>query len=247
MLYGNSRSGFRPEVYPAVRSVDFDGVDSYLALNTGSATTIKFNDTTHAISFWFKSGDTAGITHSALFAYTHTTDSHVRYWLSLTSAGALHLFGWGDGSDFPITAGGVTCSSVGLDDDAWHHVLLSYNGSDEVNVYVDGGSATTVAVGAGDLEPNRATVGARLVGSTLSYPWAGSSADFSVHAREPDAGQRARLATKPILDYRGMGPMCWLWCGDKDTSSAVRDHGLAGGTVAFMNGVSGDFKDGAPS
>ena len=238
--------GVTAEVYPAVKSILFDGVDEYMNAND-AASSISFNDTAHTVSCWVKVPDTAGITYSVLWSFTRTTDAHTRYWLALNSSGVLIVFGWGDGSAFPVTAGGATCSSA-IDDDAWHHVAMTYNGSDTLTCHIDGGSGTTVAVGAGALTPNIMSIGARRVsGSATTYPLAGAIADVSVFPRVVDASELARLSTAPVLDYGEMAPVFWSWMGDKDALTDIRDHGSNAGTVTLNNGVAGDLQDGAPS
>ena len=239
------KPGVTREVYPAAKSILFDGVDEYMNAND-AASSISFNDTAHTVSCWVKVPDTAGIAYSVLWAFTRSTDSHARYWLAATAAGVLDVFGWGDGSSFPVSAGGVTCSSA-IDDDAWHHVAMTYNGSDTLTCHVDGGAGTTVSVGSGSLTPDIMTVGARRVSGVTSFPLAGSVADVSVFPRVIDSSELARLATAPVLDYSEMAPVFWSWMGDKDAIADIRDHGSNNGTVTLTNGVAGDLRDGAPS
>ena len=58
--------GVTTELYPAVKSILFDGIDEYMNAND-AASTISFNDTAHTVSFWVKVPDTAGITYSVLW------------------------------------------------------------------------------------------------------------------------------------------------------------------------------------
>ena len=249
MRYAKSpgaEAGATREVYPAVKSILFDGIDEYMNAND-AASTISFNDTAHTVSCWVKVPDTSGITYSVLWSFTRTTDAHVRYWLALNSSGALIVFGWGDGTGFPVSAGGVTCSTA-IDDDAWHHVCMTYNGSDTLTCHVDGGTGTTVSVGAGSLTPDIMSIGARRVsGSATTYPLAGSIADISVFDRVVDSDELAKLATAPVMDYTALDPVFWSWMGDKDALTDIRDHGLNNGAVTLNNGVADDLRDGAPS
>lgn len=240
-----AEAGRTGEVYPAVRSILFDGVDEYMDVGS-AASSVSFNDTGHTVSCWVKVPETAGITYSVIWSFTRSSDAHTRYWLAVSAAGTLIVFAWGDGSAFPVTAGGATCSSA-IDDDAWHHVAMTYNGSDTLTCHVDGGAGTTVAVAAGALTPDTMAIGARRVSGATSYPLAGSIADVSVFPRVIDASELGRLATAPVLDYGAMSPVFWSWMGDNDALTDIRDHGSNAGTLTLTNGVAGDLRDGAPS
>lgn len=241
------KSLFRSEVYAAVRSIEFDGVDEYLVVGS-AASSISFNDTAHTISCWFKVPATSDPLQ-VLWSFARSTASHSMYMLGVSASGSLWIYGRGDtGGVYPVASGGSPAVvGSGYDDGAWHHVAVTYDGSTGMNVYVDGGSATAIAVSAGSITPDSMSVGARRAAGATSYPLEGSIADISVFSRVLDAGELVVLSTAPILDYGAMSPVFWSWMGDKDALTDMRDHGLNNGTLTLTNGVAGDLKDGAPS
>ena len=50
----------------------------------------------------------------------------------------------------------------------------------------------------------------------------------------------------PLADLRNTHPAVWLWCGDKDATTAVRNHGSLALTPAMQNAESSDIASGSP-
>ena len=62
-----------------------------------------------------------------------------------------------------------------------------------------------------------------------------------------DAGEMDMAEMKtPLADLRNTHPAVWLWCGDKDATTAVRNHGSLALTPAMQNAESSDIASGSP-
>lgn len=250
MRYAQSpgaEAGATSEVYPAVKSILFDGIDSYVVANDAGGE-IAFNSRAHSISCWFKVPATSDPLQ-AIWSFARNATSHTMYMLGISSSGQLWIYGRANTSGvYPIGSGGspVVVSS-GLDDDAWHHVAITYDGSSSMNVYVDGGSANAITVASGEITADIFSIGARRTSSSTIYPLEGSVADFSIFDRVLDSDELAKLSTAPILNYQALKPKFWSWMGDKDALADMRDHGVENVSVALTNGVADDLRDGAPS
>ena len=239
----------RPEHYPAGAHMQFDGVSEYVAIDAASSL-VAFNDATktHTIATWFKVPTVTSDAYGDCMWSFSNADSGARYWASVNTTGQVKVLMLADSGTFPIAAVGLA-NGTGHDDDAWHSLVVTYNGGDTLTTYVDGGSGATVAVGAGTFQ---ATFGSLAVmrfnnnSSSMRY-WGGDVASFSMFGRIVDAGERAYLASKtPLRDQRWMRPDVYLWCGDKDSTTDVRNHGSLALTPAMQNAEAADIASGSP-
>ena len=154
---------------PTGKSYSFDGVDDYVLAN-GAASAINFNSSAHSVSVWVKMPPTTDPLN-AVWAFTNSSTTSSRYWLAITAAGAVNLYGWSNSAGVYVFggAGGVSIGSD-LDDDAWHHITVTYDGATALKVYIDGGTPSTAVVGAGTLNSDIFSFGARAVpGFPISY------------------------------------------------------------------------------
>lgn len=167
--YGRNMLGASAGSTPSGVSFQFDGVDDYVAAD-GAASVIDFNNDAHSVSTWFKMAPT-GVSLSALWAFTNSSATHSRYWLSISSGGSVVVYGWGNVSGtYPIGSGGAPVTSgSGLDDNAWHNIVVTYDGSTALKIYIDGGTPSTFVVGAGALTSDTLTFGARRIGGVTSF------------------------------------------------------------------------------
>lgn len=167
------------------RCYNFGGTNEYVR-GDGAVKPIEFNSKPHSVSVWFRTPAFTTPAYHALWSFTKTSDNNVRYWCSLAANGTVRIFGWKAGSGRLWGSGsGLPLSDAGQDDDAWHHLLVTYNGSDTLKGYFDGGNPTTISVGAGVLLPDVFTIGARLVGgSSLSFPVTGKIAQLAIYDYE---------------------------------------------------------------
>tara|TARA_R100001443_G_scaffold24745_4_gene37386 strand:+ start:35381 stop:36169 length:789 start_codon:yes stop_codon:yes gene_type:complete len=170
---------------PGDRCYNFGGTDEYVRAD-GAVKPISFNDKPHSISVWFKTPAFTTPAYHALWSFTNTSDNNVRYWCSLQANGQIMIFGWKASSGRLWGSGsGLALSSANQDDNEWHHLLVTYNGSDTLKGYFDGGDPTSISVGAGVLIPDVFTIGARLVGgSSLQFPVTGKIAQLAIYDYE---------------------------------------------------------------
>ncbi|MAK31346.1 LamG-like jellyroll fold domain-containing protein [Acinetobacter sp.] len=235
-----------PEHYPAGAHIVMDGVSEYVQIDAAAAL-IDFNDQPHTIAIWFKVADITGDTvGEALFGFGNT-DASSRYWATINDSGSLVLYGLADSSTFLWGAAGKVVGS-GLDDDEWHVVIVTYNGSDTLTAYIDGATGVTQAVGSGDLQGTVGAMGALRYNSGVAAKWfSGKVASFAMFDRVLDAGEMDVLERQtPLADIRNMRPQVWLWCGDKDVITDMRNHGLLALTPAMQNAEAEDIAAGSP-
>lgn len=173
------------------RSYDFDGTNDYVLTN-GAASVIDFNNDPHTVSVWFKIAPTA-VALSGLWAFTNSAASNSRYWLSISATGSVVIYGWGNsGGTYPVGSGGAPVTSgSGLDDDAWHNVIVTYNGSNTLKAYIDGGSPASFTVSAGALTSDTLAFGARRLSGATSYAMNGLIHQLSIYTSELSAAQVA--------------------------------------------------------
>lgn len=172
------KSGSGEAAGPTGKSYNFDGVDDYVLAN-GAASAIDFGNAAHSVSVWFKlARATPAVSLSALWSFTNSGSSSTRYWLAIAANGAVTIYGWGNGSgSYPVGSGGNPVSVGGvLDDDAWHNIVVTYDGSTAMKVYIDGGSPSTIAISAGALTSDTFAFGARRLSDATSY-----AADCLIH------------------------------------------------------------------
>tara|TARA_R110002020_G_scaffold50763_1_gene143528 strand:- start:25897 stop:26667 length:771 start_codon:yes stop_codon:yes gene_type:complete len=221
-------------------SYQFDGVDDYVLAN-GAASIIDFNNDPHSVSVWFKMAPTS-VALSAMWAFTNSAAANSRYWMSISASGSVVIYGWGNtGGTFPIGSGGgpVTAGS-GLDDNAWHNVVVTYNGSNALKAYIDGGSPASFTVAAGALTSNVLSFGARRLSGSTSYAANALLFQSTMYTTEVSAGQVAliynsgRACNEALLPVK---PAHFYRFGDGDSSfPTVIDYGSspANGTAYNM-------------
>lgn len=161
---------------PTGKSYSFDGVNDY-ALANGTASVIDFGNAAHSISAWAKVPPTSDPLQ-VLWSFSNSSASHCMYMLGVSASGSLWIYGRGNtGGVYPIGSGGspVVIGS-GYDDDAWHNIVVTYDGSTSILVYVDGGTPASVAVSAGAITADTMSFGARRSGGATSY-----AADCLIH------------------------------------------------------------------
>ena len=226
-------------------SYQFDGVDDYV-LADGAASIIDFNNDPHSVSVWLKMAPTA-VSLSAMWAFTNSAAANSRYWMSISASGAVVIYGWGNvGGVYPIGAGGGASitSGSGLDDNAWHNVVVTYNGSNSLKIYIDGGAPASFTVGAGALTSDVLSFGARRLGGATSYTANALLFQSTMYTSEVSAGQVAliynsgRACNEALLPVK---PAHFYRFGDGDSSfPTVIDYGSspANGTAYNMTPAS---------
>lgn len=235
---------------PTGKSYDFDGVDDY-ALANGAASAIDFGNAAHTVSVWAKVPPTTNAL-SALWAFTNSSASSSRYWLAISASGSVVIYGWGNGSgSYPIGSGGNPVSvSSGLDDGAWHNIVVTYDGSSTMKVYIDGGSPSTVAISAGALTSDTLAFGARRLSGSTSYAADCSIHQASVYTSELTAVQVATAYNnnRPV-DETALtpAPTNFYRFGNGDTLfPTLKDYGSGGADGTAYNMTGSSIVDGYP-
>ena len=110
----------------------FDGSNDYVEIGTSPMGSVSGD---FGISFWIKSSDfgSGGYGAPAIMGSYDSGSSGGNHWQIYENGGAIKL------SDGSTT---ITTSITGIEDGAWHHVLLTRSGS-TVTAYKDGSSAST--------------------------------------------------------------------------------------------------------
>jgi hypothetical protein len=228
------------------RCYDFGGTDEHVRAD-GTCKVINFNNKPHSISVWFKTPAFTSPAYHALWSFTKSDDSNVRYWCSLAANGTITIFGWKAGSGRLWGSGsGLALSDAGQDDNEWHHLLVTYNGSDTLKGYFDGGNPTSISVGAGTLIPDTCTIGARLVGGgSISFPVTGKIAQLGIFDYEFSATQAGIVYNSgKCFNERELFPEHYYTFGDgADFKSfpTLIDHGRGGGNGTATNMEAADM------
>lgn len=235
---------------PTGKSYSFDGIDDYVLAN-GAASVIDFNSGPHTVSVWFKLAPTS-VALSAMWAFTNSAAATSRYWLSISSGGSVVVYGWGDGSGvYPVGSGGAPVTSgSGLDDDAWHNVVVTYNGSNALNVYIDGGLPASFVVSAGALTSDTLAFGARRLGGATSYAADAKIHQLSIYGSELTAGEVAAVyggGTPPDETTLTPAPLNYYRFGNGDTLfPTLKDYGSSPQDGTAVNMTVASIVDDAP-
>ena len=112
-------------------ALSFDGTNDYGNIPTSPMTTIGTGD--FGISFWVKTDDFAGGGAPCIMGSYDASSVGGAHWQLYESGGAIKL------SDGSTT---ITTSITGIEDNAWHHIVLTRSGS-TVTAYKDGSSVST--------------------------------------------------------------------------------------------------------
>ena len=117
-------------------SLNFDGTDDYLT----TGTIVTPTATSGTISAWIKIPTSAGSAFSPIFSWIdmNATSATVKP-MFVYRQGKLRFY-YQDGSTTDIVEG----DSTGLNDNAWHHVAVTSNGS-SWSIYLDGSAETLTA------------------------------------------------------------------------------------------------------
>ena len=247
MLVGGGGAAPAPEG----KSYDFDGVDDYVLAN-GAAALIDFGNTEHSVSIWAKVPPTSA-SLSALWSFTNSGAATTRYWLAISASGAINLYGWGDSSgSYPIgTGGNPVVIGAGLDDGAWHHIVVTYDGSTRIHVYVDGGTPTVVNLSAGALTSDTMAFGARRLSGATSYAADCLIHQASLYTSELTAAQVAAVYNnnRPVNELTlTPAPRHYYRFGNGDVLfPTLKDYGSGGADGTAYNMTISSIVDGYPA
>jgi len=205
------------------KSLEFDGVDDYVGLGNDSSLDIFGSDFT--ISLWAKWGTQTSNSNGLINFATNTNKAVITLGFS-THYGKIS-FGTGASSTVGIL---YNCGS-GYDDNNWHHIMCTLQGSTRT-VYVDGvdisstGSGSSIGVGSNNDIGNRAR----------SRYFVGNIDEVSIFDSVIPIGDVWNGSGEPT-DLTSLSPLGWWRNGDGDTYPTLTDNGSGGndGTMTNMD------------
>ena len=114
-----------------ISSILFDGTDDYLSLSS----VVTPSATSGSISAWFKTGTNAFM---PLFSVSSNTSGDTNYWfvIQIDSGGKIEV-GFRNGGTVPVYE-----SSTTVTNNAWHHVMVTSNGT-AWKLFLDGAEDTS--------------------------------------------------------------------------------------------------------
>ena len=135
-----------PEIKEPNYALDFDGTNDYVSLSDGSSLNFGSNQG-FTVEAWVKTTDNAG----AIVSFRNSTNGKPVIYLSIGYSGA----STNDGKVMALIRGNggglAEVVGVSVNDDTWHHVALTRNAGNTLELYLDGVSQGTDSVaGAND-------------------------------------------------------------------------------------------------
>jgi len=160
------------------KALVFDGVDDYIEIPDNNLTDIADKMT---VSLWLRTG----LNHDGTFLYQSGSGIHYR----IRNDGHLRAL-------IDTEAGGSWLDYAGITDNEWHHVVVTYDGS-EGRLYVDNNLADSVLL-TGNLKTNANSL---LIGTKLGdWYFNGMIDEICIYSRSLSAAEIKRIydSEKPI-------------------------------------------------
>lgn len=138
----NPEFSFRPKEeydvhtpYGADSYLDFDGVDDYVDLSSGDGLDISSSRTPFTVELWMKGDVSADSWGYAIHRGSDQNAGSSVYWLGVN--GRSGTYGAAVSGNIGSTQTDLYDTGVTVDPDAWHHLALTYDGTNQY-VYLDG-------------------------------------------------------------------------------------------------------------
>jgi Concanavalin A-like lectin/glucanases superfamily len=161
-------------------ALTFDGTDD--GVNFGDILDMGTND--RSISLWFKTTTNDGNYHTLLSkGYSATTNQHS---ISLLN-GKIHCIMDVSGTDRVVNTG------VTVNDDEWHHIILTIDRDDTMKLYLDGTQKASVDISADSAVDAQDTRGFYLGRSHSGQYFPGSIDELKIYDKALDATQVTQL------------------------------------------------------
>lgn len=217
-------------------SMTFDGVDE--GVTTGN---IDFTSAI-SISFWMKTTDTG-----SLNSIISKDDTSLRSWSVVwrgSSAGLRRLYFFVFNTNGTLNT--VQSTANILDDNNWHHILCTYNGTTGANglkIYVDGvlnGQTTASSTG---IRSTDRTVTIGKISNINDWYFSGSLDEIAMWNTDQSANISTIYNAGDPSDLSSLTPNHWWRMGDGDTFSTnwtLIDNGSGGVNGTSLNMESGD-------
>ncbi len=225
-----------PPPFVNSQSILLDGVDDFVNIGTTSLGIT----TAISISAWVKIPTTntggGGSNFQEIICEDATSGTN-RNWALNWRGGTRNNWQWVVWN----TNGGatlVTSSGLTPNDNQWHHILATYDGTsnaDGVKLYIDGGTpftATALNTGIRSVSSVEATIGATSGGSALRLE--GTLDEIAVWDSVINIGDVWDGSGVPF-DISSTNPLSWWRCGDGDTAPTLTDNGSGGNNGTMTN------------
>jgi len=238
--HGILRSGSAEVIpYSNTKSIYLDGINDYADVGTTSL------GITNAISVsaWVKIPTTntggGGSNIQEIICEDATSGSN-RNWALNWRGGGHKKWQWviwnTNGSATVVTSTGLTPN-----DNQWHHLFATYDGTSNANglkLYVDGGTPFTATASSTGIRSSSfvATTiggtsgnGALLLNGTIDEPAIWNS------DQSANASSIYNSGTPSDLNLLSNPPLSWWRCGDLDTAPTLTDRGSGGNDATMQN------------
>ena len=229
-------------------SLNFDGTDDHLALSS----TVTPNAQQGTVSFWIKTSYSGPGQNQTVFSQADSSSTTSYLFFGVLTGGEVRI-GWADGGSVLIKKGSTT-----VNDNAWHHVACTSDGS-TWKIYIDGsdeGTLTTVTGSGsdgswyGDITSGSLNIGR--IGCQER-----TSKDSFVNGNIDEvAVWDSALSSSQITNIYNNGtpgnllsfsPVAWWRMGDNNnaTGTTIVDQGSGGNNLTIVNATSGSNTAGA--
>lgn len=212
---GGAQGGGGTPSFSNTKSIQLDGMDSFVSF---SQVTYIGEFTT---SFWIKPGSLG----TSFLVGRQANSDYV--WLRTTSQIRIRI----NFSTYTFTESGG--NNINLN--AWNHLLISRDSSNNIRLFLNGASFGTSQLGAGNHRLDQ-------IGKVGTNYYDGNIDETAFW----DSDQSSNLATiynsGVPNDISSLSPTLWYRMGDGDTSPTLTDNGSGGndGTMVFFNTFSTD-------
>ena len=233
----------------SVNGMDFDG--SSESVDVGDVTALKFADTdTFSVSTWFRTTSTSTL---PLVGKQESSGNLRGYIVFISASGEVLILL--RNTNTGLNRIFVTTTLSGLNDDAWHHIAFTWDGSvstvaANLTVYVDG-SSQSVTVNNDNLTGTIDSTALFSIASrnSVSLFFVGEIDDVAVYDIELTSGQITTIYNNGVPnDLRVSGPTSdlvgyWLM-GDDASFPTIPDESANSNDGTATNMVSGDIEAG---
>ena len=232
-----------PTTFPTKKVMNFDGTDDFVEVADNDIFTFGngVSDSPFSVQAWIQIDDKATDEGAIIGKYNANTASE---WLFWQDNGYLRVNLYDDDADGGATGDSIkiVTNAAVLDNDAWHHVVMTYDGSGVhggLKVYVDATLPAATTSLSGDYESMNDTGVALRIGSTVagSLDFERKIANVAIFDVELTATEVTELynqgKVKDISKFsKYSNTVAWWKLGDGDTlPNAIEQIAGNNGTV----------------
>ncbi len=237
MAEANRTTDVPPNPFANTKSIALDGIDDFITMGN----TIDFaNDGTEAFSFscWFKTTDTAS---QFLISKQSRTSPFNGYNINLNT-NKIGIFLGTTSSNARIQ--GSTSTITSISDGNWHHLAVTYDGSQDISgftIYYDNSTQAITTINANNTPNNIVNssdfmLGARGTAASYNKLYDGLLDEVSYFDSEISSSDvNAIYGAGVPNDISSLSPLSFWRCGDNDTSPTLTDRGSGGNNGTMTN------------